>query len=232
MFPAAEELLISGLQHLAFCEKQWALIHLEGLWAENLLTAEGSHLHEKVHKIGKESRGEVKLVTGLPLRSLRLGLCGVADMVEFHHDEERGVRVASFGGRRKWLPYPVEYKRGRKRPDAADEMQLCAQAICLEEMLGVSVPEGAVFYGEPRRREEIEFTPALRAQLEEKCARARAVMRGEARAEYNFGRHCKSCSMNEFCMPEDTGGRDRSARYISGLYRMLAEKTGREEDLP
>ncbi|OUO94105.1 CRISPR-associated protein Cas4 [Cloacibacillus sp. An23] len=223
------ELLISGLQHLTFCEKQWALIHLEGLWEENVLTAEGSHLHERVHKIGRESRGEVKLATGLELSSARLGLYGVADMVEFRHDEERGVRVAAFGGRRRWLPYPVEYKHGRKRPDTADEMQLCAQAVCLEEMLGVEIPSGAVYYGEPKRRTEIELTPALRAKLEEKCARARAIMSGEAAPEYNVGKHCKSCSMNKFCMPEKTGGRDRSARYVAGLFRLLSENTGDEE---
>lgn len=226
------ELLISGLQHIAFCEKQWALIHIEGLWDENVLTVEGSHLHEKVHKIGRESRGELKLATGLELRSERLGLYGVADMVEFRRDEERGVRVAAFGGRHKWLPYPVEYKRGHKRPDIADEMQLCAQAVCLEEMLGVEIHSGAVYYGEPKRRAEIELTPALRAKLEEKCVRARALLQGEAAPEYNSGKHCKSCSMNKFCMPEETGGRDRSARYVAGLYRLLAEKTADEEGGP
>ena len=232
MSPDDEPLLISGLQHLVFCEKQWALIHLENLWDENVLTVEGAHLHEKVHNIGRESRGELRLATGLPLCSRRLGLCGVADMVEFHRDEERGVRVAAFGGRRRWLPYPVEYKRGRKRPDLADEMQLCAQAVCLEEMLGVEVPFGAVYHGEPKRRTEIELTPALRSELEAKCARARALMRGEAAPEYNAGRHCKSCSMNKFCLPEETGKRDRSARYVSGLYRMLAETNDDKEGGP
>ena len=153
MSPDDGYLLISGLQHLVFCEKQWALIYLENLWDENLLTVEGRHLHRNVHKIGRESRGEVKLATDLALCSRRLGIRrGAADMVEFHHDEERGVRVAAFGGRRRWVPYPVEYKRGRKRPDLADEMQLCAQAVCLEEMLGAAVPRGALFYGESSRR--------------------------------------------------------------------------------
>ena len=230
MFPEEDYLLISGLQHLVFCEKQWALIYLEGLWEENVLTVEGAHLHEKVHKMGRESRGEVKFATDLPLCSRRLGLSGAADMVEFRRDEERGVRVAAFGGRRRWLPYPVEYKRGRKRPDIADEMQLCAQAVCLEEMLGVEVPEGAVFHGEPRRRTEVRFTPELRAKLEAACARAREITSGAASPRRNAGRHCKSCSLNEFCMPEDTGAGDRSARYVAGLYRMLAEKTKDGED--
>ena len=230
MSPDDGYLLISGLQHLVFCEKQWALIYLENLWDENLLTVEGRHLHKNVHKIGRESRGEVKLATDLALCSRRLGIRGAADMVEFHHDEERGVRVAAFGGRRRWVPYPVEYKRGRKRPDLADEMQLCAQAVCLEEMLGAAVPRGALFYGEPRRRTEIEFTPELRAKLEAACARAREIMDGVSAPRYNAGRHCKKCSLNEFCMPEETGARDRSARYVAGLYRTLAEKSEDGED--
>ncbi len=230
MSPEDDYLLISGLQHLVFCEKQWALIHLEGLWNENVLTVEGEHLHKNVHRIGRESRGEVKLATDLPLCSLRLGIRGAADMVEFRHDEECGVHVAAFGGRRRWLPYPIEYKRGKKRPDLADEMQLCAQAVCLEEMLGVDVPEGALFYGEPRRRTEIEFTPALRAKLEAACARARELTCGASAPVYNAGRRCKNCSLNEFCLPEETGARDRSARYVAGLYRMLAEKPDGEDE--
>ena len=109
-------------------------------------------------------------------------------------------------------------------------MQLCAQAVCLEEMLGAAVPRGALFYGEPRRRTEIEFTPELRAKLEAACARAREIMDGASAPRYNAGRHCKKCSLNEFCMPEETGARDRSARYVAGLYRTLAEKSDDGED--
>lgn len=165
MYADDDLLLISGLQHLTFCERQWVLIHVEQLWAENFLTVEGGHLHENVHQIGSESRGEVKLATGLYLRSSKLGLYGVADMVEFHRDDERGVVIPGFKDKtKKWLPYPIEYKRGRKRWDNADEIQMCAQAICLEEMLGCSVPEGAIFYGEPKRRVKVALTERFAAK--------------------------------------------------------------------
>lgn len=231
MFSDSDFLLISGLQHLVFCEKQWALIHVEGLWSENSLTAEGSHLHEKVHKIGRESRGNVKLATSLALCSYRLGLSGVSDMVEFHRDDENGVYIGAFGARRKWRPYPVEYKRGRKRPDAADEMQLCAQAVCLEEMLGAQILHGAIYYGEPKRRTEVDFTETLRAALEEACFRARELMSGLASPSYNVGRHCRSCSMEQFCMPDYTGECDHSARYVSAVYRQLKEKPQEEAEI-
>jgi len=140
---------LSGLQHLAFCPRQWALIHLEQAWAENRLTSEGRLLHEKADLPGQSRRHDLQTVRGLPLSSRRLDLTGRADVVEFRPGA-----------------YPVEYKRGRRKPDDCDLVQLCAQALCLEEMLGQPVPRGAIFYGEPRRRLEVGFSPQLRARTE------------------------------------------------------------------
>lgn len=221
MYADDDLLLISGLQHLTFCEKQWMLIHVEQLWADNLLTIEGGHLHENVHRIGSESRGEVKLAAGLQLRSLKLGLCGVADMVEFHRDDENGVVIPAFKDKTKrWTPYPIEYKRGRKRWDIADELQMCAQAICLEEMLYCTIPEGAIFYGEPRRRTRIALTSALRSEVAAKCERARLLASGGAKPAYTPGKQCGNCSMREYCLPEETYMADRSQKYLEGLFKL------------
>ncbi len=141
MYLEADLLPLSGLQHLGYCERQWALIHLEQQWAENRLTAEGRQMHEGAHEQREETRREVCVSRALPVRSLRLGVSGVVDVVEFRPKSE---------GRTQ--PFPIEYKRGRPKPNRCDEVQLCAQALCLEEMLGVEVPTGAIFYGQPRRR--------------------------------------------------------------------------------
>jgi CRISPR-associated exonuclease Cas4 len=161
---AEDDLLpLSGLQHLVFCERQWALIHIEQVWAENRLTAQGRVLHERTHEAGAESRPGLRVARGLRLRSLRLGLAGQADVVEFH---AALAGVALTGEEGLWRPFPVEYKRGRPKPDRCDEVQLCAQALCLEEMFECAIAAGALFYGTPRRRLEVEFDAALRVETE------------------------------------------------------------------
>ena len=165
-FTEDDLLPISALQHLLFCERQAALIHLEQLWAENTLTVQGRHLHERVDTAPGESRGDVRFARALPLRSLRLGLVGRADLVELHRipadAAEAGEPGASLPGvPGVWRPFPVEYKRGRPKPHHADLVQLCAQALCLEEMLGTPVPAGALFYGETRRRHDVAFDAAF-----------------------------------------------------------------------
>ena len=219
MYADDDALLISGLQHLLFCERQWQLIHMENLWAENILTIEGAHLHDSVHKSGGKSRGDTKYITALRLRSSELGLYGVADMVEFTCNEEEGVYVKAFAASKKrWLPYPVEYKRGRKRPDMADEVQLCAQAICLEEMLKVKIQRGAIYYGEPKKRTETDLSPSLRERVRQLCARAEVLQKGRDKAAMNVGTHCKNCSMKDFCLPELTFA-DHSKKYLISLYK-------------
>src|SRR3990167_1000943 len=129
MYTEGDLLPVSALQHLLFCERQCALIHIEQAWSENLFTAQGRILHEKVHSETAERRKDIRVEYGMPLRSLRIGLAGKADVIEFHRRQDGS-----------WQPFPVEYKRGRKKPDNRDNVQLCAQALCLEEMLGVSIP--------------------------------------------------------------------------------------------
>ena len=163
-----EDLLpLSGLQHFAFCRRQWALIHLEQQWQENLRTVEGNLLHQRAHDASlRERRGDLLILRSLSVASYTLGLSGQCDVVEFHASPE-GVPLHGEEG--LWLPFPVEYKRGRPKPHLADELQLCAQAMCLEEMLCCSIPEGALFYGEPRRRTPVLFSPELREQVRSDC---------------------------------------------------------------
>src|SRR6266567_7026185 len=144
MYDEEDLLPLSALQHLVFCERQCALIHIEGVWADNALTVEGSHLHDRVDEMGPriESRGDLRIARGVALRSLRLGLSGRADVIEFHRVTEGGVELAGVSG--LWRPFPVEYKRGRPKRDRCDEVQVCAQARCLEEMLETAVPAGAL----------------------------------------------------------------------------------------
>ncbi len=178
---------LSGLQHLAFCPRQWALIHLEQAWAENRLTSEGRLLHEKADLPGQSRRHDLRTVRGLSLVCHRLALTGRADVVEFRPE-----------------PFPVEYKRGRRKPDDCDLVQLCAQALCLEEMLGQSVPRGAIFYGEPRRRLEVEFSPQLRARTETLAAEMHRLYRSRETPPANPGNYCQKCSLLTICLPQAT----------------------------
>lgn len=177
---------ISALQHLQFCERQCALIHLEGLWAENRRTVEGRLLHERVHDAGTTVRGRVRHERGLQLCSHRLGLFGVSDMVEFPAGAP---------------PKPVEYKRGRPKTHEADEVQLCAQALCLEEMLSCSVPQGELFYGAIRRRVEVTFSDELRATTKAAARRLHELLAGGRTPLARREPKCDRCSLLQACMP-------------------------------
>lgn len=151
---------LSGLQHFVFCRRQWALIHIEQQWSENLLTVDGTLMHKNAHdQERREKRGDLLVVRGMPAFSAGLGISGQCDVVEFRKSPE-GVSLRGQEG--LWQPFPVEYKRGRPKEHQADELQLCAQAMCLEEMLCCAIPAGALYYGEPRRRTEVTFTEELR----------------------------------------------------------------------
>lgn len=183
----AEDRLIplSALQHYLFCPRQCALIHVERIWLEDGATAEGRLLHERVDAGHPDRRKGVRVTRGLSIRSFALGVSGKADVVEFHGSQ----------------PYPVEYKRGRPKRHGADEVQLCAQAICLEDMFGRSVPEGALFYGQTRKRHIVTFTETLR-DLTRRTARAASAMvdNGETPPPvYTPG--CRRCSLAEVCRP-------------------------------
>jgi len=213
-------LQLSGLQHLLFCERQWGLIHIEQQWEENRLTAEGRILHDRAHDSGTETRLDVVTARGLHLRSFRLGLSGQADAVEFHRVQEGPPRGASLDGRKGWWrPFPVEYKRGRPKADACDEVQLCAQAICLEEMLGAAIEGGALFYGANRRRKEIEFTGLLRAQTEELARRMHRLYAAKATPPAVYAKKCERCSLIGRCLPAAVSKRDAVKRYLSRALR-------------
>ncbi len=163
----AEEdyLMLSGIQHFVFCRRQWALIHIEQQWAENYRTADGAVFHDKVHDPNnRESRGDLLITRAVPIHSSELGISGECDMLEYHRSSSGyGISLAEKEG--LWIPYPVEYKRGSPHIDNADEEQLCAQAICLEEMLCCTINEGALYYGETHHRVKIKFTDELRNQV-------------------------------------------------------------------
>lgn len=212
MYREDELLPISALQHLVFCPRQCALIHIEQLWSENVFTAEGRGLHEKVHETEAESRPGVRIVRGLRLRSLELGLVGQADVVEFHEDAGGGA-VPGLDGR--YRPFPVEYKRGKPKADVCDEVQLCAQAMCLEEMLATSIPRGALFYGRPRRRQEVEFTETLRQQTRDTAGQLRELLRNGQTPTAAYSKKCESCSLLERCLPRITGVKKNIRHYLS-----------------
>ena len=214
MYTEDELLPISALQHVAFCERQWGLIHLEGVWEENRLTAEGRLLHERSDEPETEVRGDVRIARGLRLRSLRLGLVGKADVVEFHRvsSSSEGVQLEGIPG--LWTPFIVEYKRGRPKIGHEDEVQLCAQALCLEEMLGVSIPSAAFFYGEPRQRHKIALDDALRQETEALAGRLHELTATGNTPVVEYSQKCKSCSLVDSCLPKPTGGKRSTRRYL------------------
>jgi CRISPR-associated exonuclease Cas4 len=187
-FTEDQLLPLSALQHWLYCPRQCGLIHLEQVWAENKFTAEGQVLHHKAHEGPDESKAGVRITRSLPVRSFNLGISGECDIVEFHADG----RVV-----------PVEYKRGKPKSHRADELQLCAQAMCLEEMLGVKISSACLFYGENRRRTAVEFDETLRRLVSETAASLHSmiVSRQTPLAEYE-ARRCDACSLIELCQPK------------------------------
>ncbi len=214
MFTEDDLLPISALQHLAFCERQWALIHLEGIWQENRLTAEGVLLHDHAHEAETEVRGTVRIARGLRLRSLRLGLIGKSDVVEFHKvkDHNKGVHLNGTTG--YWEPLIVEYKRGSPKIGREDEVQVCAQAMCLEEMLGVTISTACIFYGRPRRRHELILDDSVRNETEKLITRLHDLTLMGITPLSEYQSKCKSCSLITACLPETMTGRVSVKNYM------------------
>lgn len=204
MFSEDDFLPISAMQHLAFCPRQCALIHIEQTWEENVLTAEGRILHERADSAHNESRAGLRIVRSLRLRSFRLGLIGVADLVEFSTNMP---------------PYPVEYKRGKSKIEPIDEIQLCAQAICLEEMMGVNISVGALYYGEPRRRQPVTFTDCLRERTEETSIELHQLLSQDKTPKIMFLPKCKKCSLFDRCMPDIMSSRNSANKYFSCFFK-------------
>ena len=213
MIYAEEDFLqLSGLQHFRFCRRQWALIHIENQWHENYFTVDGSLMHENAHDGEKrESRGDLLILRGLPVFSRTLGISGQCDVVEFRRDPD-GVPLRGRDG--LWKPFPVEYKRGKPKEHSADELQLCAQAMCLEEMLCCDIPQGALFYGEPRRRTVVDFTPELRKDVRDCLAEMHQLYERGYTPKVKPGSMCRACSLKDLCLPSLT--RRRSvAEYLN-----------------
>lgn len=219
-------LLMSGIQHMAFCERQWALIYIEQAWAENVRTIEGKYLHERVdNPFEDETRQDIRVVRSMPVVSHKLRLRGIADVVEFHRvaDEIDGLTVRLKNRRGWWRPCPVEYKRGRPKVDNRDAVQLCAQGVALEEMLKVSIESGFLYYGQTRRRLEVAFDQELRTQVEELSRKMYQLLLEQKTPEAKKGKHCSLCSLEEICQPELTI-RNRSVKqYLERMVDLKVE---------
>jgi len=197
---APDELLpLSGIQHFVFCRRQWALIYVERQWQENVLTIEGKLLHKRADDpFFSETRKGVITARSVPIASYRLGLSGVCDVVEFTESPE-GVQLPGREG--LFLPAPVEYKRGHEKRDPCDEAQLCAQAICLEEMLSVAIPSGYLYYGETRHRIAVELTAELRELVRNMAEEMHAYFQRGYTPRVKTSKACRSCSLADICLP-------------------------------
>jgi len=196
---------LAALNQYLYCARRCALIHIEQLWSENMFTAEGMLMHERVDTGSPETRRNVRLEFSMPLRSLRLGLIGKADVVEFHK-----------------FPFPVEHKRGKPKKDNSDKVQLCAQALCLEEMMNIEIPKGALFYGKTRRRQDITFDIPLRRETEDtaKCLHeliASGITGITPKPDYS--KKCKSCSLINLCLPKTCSRKRSAGRYLINALR-------------
>ena len=206
-------LQLSGLQHFKFCRRQWALIHIENQWAENFRTTDGAILHENAHNSGfAESRGDLLITRDMRIFSRSLGVSGACDVLEFHRGET-GIPLKGREG--LWQPYPVEYKRGTPKEGTEDALQLCGQAMCLEEMLCCEIPRGALYYGEPRRRTEVDFTSELRQEVTDLLIEMHDLYQRGYTPKVKPSKSCNACSLKELCLPKLLRSRSVSA-YLRG----------------
>lgn len=230
MYSEDDLLPISALQHLEFCPRRCALVHVEGVWADNAQTAEGRALHQRVHEAPSGMEHGVRVARGLRLCSRRLGLFGVADVVEFHPregDAPGGVALpaddSSQHPARRWLPFPVEYKRGRRKSEMSYFVQLCAQALCLEEMLEVTIPAGALYHGQSRRRQQVSFDAALRAHTEALAHQLHELIAAGQTPPPRPGPKCRFCSIARICLPKLPPSRSARQYMANQLDAILAE---------
>ena len=210
---SVDELLpLSGIQHFYFCRRQWALIHVERQWQENRLTAEGRAMHDRADDPFFSEVREGKIIArAMPIASYRLGLTGVCDVVEFVPSSD-GICLQNRKG--TYRPIPVEYKRGKEKKDACDEVQLCAQAICLEEMLSIDIPQGYFFYGEVRRRVEILLTEELRVLVQKISREMHQYFERGYTPQVKPSKACQSCSLQDICLPTLQKSTIAASKYI------------------
>ena len=197
-------LQLSALQHFVFCKRQCALIHIEQAWSENWLTAEGRIMHEHVHQEHDECRDNVRIVRGMPLHSFELGLSAKADVVEFHRTEDT----------KEWVLFPVEYKHGKPKADDSDRIQLCAQALCLEEMMSVNITNGALFYGKTRHRFDVQFDEILREKTKQTAQQLHGFIEAGKTPLPVYTPKCKSCSFFDACLPKTIGRKTPVDKYL------------------
>lgn len=211
-YPPEEFLQLSGLQHFQFCRRQWALIHIENQWSENILTIDGKILHNRVDDpFFSESRAGVIIARSMPVSSRRLGLAGTCDLVEFIPAPD-GITLYGLNG--FFSPIPIEYKRGTPKLDDCDNVQLCAQAICLEEMLSTTIPKGYFFYGETRRRHELIFTEELRSKVKTITKEMHKYFSSGYTPKVKASKVCKACSLSDICLPVLQEKTQSAKKYI------------------
>lgn len=214
----AEEdyLMISGIQHFKFCRRQWALIHIEQQWAENAHTVIGELMHKKVHDpLLTEKRKGVIIARALPISSREMGVSGECDVVEFHKCEEG---VCLYGHRGSYSIYPIEYKKGKPKLTEEDKLQLTAQVMCLEEMFSAEIPEGAIFYGETRRRENVEIVDELRWEVREMFQEMHEYYDRKYTPNVRYSKSCNACSLKGICLPK-MGKADSVKAYINEMLK-------------
>jgi CRISPR-associated exonuclease Cas4 len=228
MYTEDELLPISALQHLAFCERQWGLIHLEGAWSENYLTAQGNVMHEKAHDEETESRGDLRITRGLKLRSLKLGVIGQADVVEFHKaaQGEKGISITGADG--LWKPLVIEYKRGKPKIGHEDEVQLCAQVMCIEEMLGIDIASSSFFYGQPRRRYDLNIDNTIRKETEALIIKLHKMNDAGITPAAVYTKRCQSCSLIDICLPHIK----KNYRNVQGYLSQVNLDFGENDETP
>ena len=193
-------LMISGIQHFRFCRRQWALIHIEQQWSDNVHTVIGELMHKRVHDpYLTEKRKDIIIARGLPVSSRVMGVSGECDVVEFHRCDD-GIRL--HGHRGLFSVYPIEYKKGRPKLTEEDKLQLAAQAMCLEEMFSTEVPEGAIFYGESRRREIVDITSDLRTEVEKMFEEMHQYYNRHYSPKVKYSKSCNACSLKDICLPK------------------------------
>ena len=218
-----DELLpLSALSQLVYCERRAALIFYERLWEDNVCTAEGANLHERVHMPTSISRPGIRIAHELQLHSLRLGIWGKADVVEFHALEgdrishPSGIPLPGIAG--QYQPYPIEYKRGKLRQEEAYRVQLCAQALCLEEMLKVPIPSGSIFFGKTKRRLEVIFSKELKTRTEQASIRLHDLMRKGNTPKARYSKKCDFCSLAAVCLPKSLSSPKITEAYLKQAF--------------
>ena len=203
MYSDDDMLMLSGIQHFRFCPRQWALIHIEQQWDDNRLTMEGILMHKHVDDpFYRQKCGEYIALRAVNVASHKLGLYGVTDVVELHlsDDAANSIKHPKYPG--LWQPYPVEYKHGKPKRNEIDEVQLAAQAMCLEEQYGISIPYGAFFYGEIRHRVEVEISNELRQIVTYCSSEMHRIFRTGQSPPATRGKHCNHCSLKDICLPQ------------------------------